>query len=46
MAAAASTVFNGVGTGLRREDKRAVQGEAMQQPASKMRGREGGVCVT
>jgi len=34
--------FNGVGDGLRREDKRAAQGQATQQPASTMRGREGG----
>jgi ribosomal protein S13 len=34
-----------VGDGLRREDKRTVQGQATQQPASTMRGQEGGVCV-
>ena len=37
-----STAFNGVGDGLRREDERAAQGQTMQQPASTMRGREGG----
>ena len=34
--------FNGVGDGLRQEDERAAQGQATQQPASTMRGREGG----
>jgi hypothetical protein len=35
-----STEFDGVGDGLRREDERAAQGQqAMQQPASTMRGR-------
>jgi outer membrane protein assembly factor BamB len=28
------TVFDGVGDGLRREDERAAQGQATQQPAS------------
>jgi hypothetical protein len=38
-----STVFDGVGDGLRQEDERAAQGQAtQQQPASTMRGREGG----
>jgi len=37
-----SAAFDGVGDGLRREDKRAAQGQATQQPASMMRGREGG----
>ena len=36
-----STAFDGVGDGLRREDERAAQGQATQQPASTMRGREG-----
>ncbi len=36
------TAFDGVGNGPRREDKRAAQGQAMQQPVSMMRGREGG----
>jgi len=36
------TAFNFVGNGLRREDKRVVKGQATQQPASTMRGREGG----
>jgi len=36
------TAFYGVGDGLRREDERVVQGQATQQPASMMRGREGG----
>jgi hypothetical protein len=36
------TAFDGVGDGLRREDKRAAQGQATHQPASTMRGREGG----
>jgi len=35
-------VFDGVGDGLRREDEKATQGQATQQPASTMRGREGG----
>ena len=35
------TAFDGVGNGLlRREDKRAVKGEATQQPASMMREQE------
>jgi len=37
-----STAFDGVGDGLRREDEKAAQGQATQQPASTMRGREGG----
>ena len=37
-----STAFDGVGDGLRLEDERVAQGEAMQQPASTMRGQEGG----
>jgi len=37
-----STAFDGVGDGLRPEDKRAAQGQATQQPASRMRGQEGG----
>ena len=40
-----SMSFDGVGGGLRREGKRAAQGEATQQPASTMRGREGGVSI-
>ncbi len=32
------TAFDGVGDGLRREDERAAQEQAMQQPASMMRG--------
>jgi len=35
------TVFDGVGNGLRQEDEKAAQGQATQQPASTMRGREG-----
>jgi len=37
-----STAFDGIDTGLRREDERAAQGQATQQPASMIRGREGG----
>ena len=37
-----STAFDGIGDGLQREDEKAAQGQAMQQPASTMRGREGG----
>ena len=37
--------FDGVGGGLQREDEKAAQGEAMQEPASTMRGREGGVSI-
>jgi hypothetical protein len=37
------TVLDGAGDGLRREDEMAAQGHAKQQPASMMRGREGGV---
>jgi hypothetical protein len=36
------TAFDGVGNGLRREDERVAQGQAMQQPDSTMRGQEGG----
>ena len=36
------TVLDGAGDGLRREDEMAAQGHAKQQPASMMRGREGG----
>ena len=36
-----SMAFDGVGDGLRREDERAEQGQAMQHPASTMRGQEG-----
>ncbi len=32
------TAFDGVGDELRREDERAAQGQATQQPASTMRG--------
>ena len=34
------TAFDGIGDGLRREDERAAQGQATQQPASRMRGQE------
>ena len=37
-----STAFDGVGDELQQEDERVAQGQAMQQPASTMRGREGG----
>jgi hypothetical protein len=37
-----STAFDGVGDRLQREDERAAQGQATQQPASTMRGQEGG----
>jgi len=40
-----SMAFDGVGGGLQQEDERAAQGEATQQPASTMRGREGGVSI-
>ena len=33
-----STAFDGIGDGLQREDEKAAQGQAMQQPASTMRG--------
>ena len=36
------TVLDGTSDGLRREDEMAAQGHAKQQPASMMRGREGG----
>ena len=39
-----ASAFDGVRwrrVGLRREDKRVTQGQAMQQPASTMRGGEG-----
>ena len=35
-------MFDGVGDGIQREDKRAAQGQVMQQPPSMMRGREVG----
>jgi len=34
--------FDGIGNGLQREDERVAQGQATQQPASMMRGQEGG----
>jgi hypothetical protein len=37
------TAFNGMGDGLQREDKRVAQGQATQQLASTLRGREGAV---
>jgi hypothetical protein len=37
-----SMAFDGVSDGLRQEDKRAAQRQATQQPASTMRGQEGG----
>ena len=37
-----SMAFDGVSDGLRQEDERAAQGQATQQRASTMRGREGG----
>ena len=51
-----STAFDGVGDGLRKamvmqrwlaqqEDKRTVQGEAAEQPASTMRGQEDGAMI-
>ncbi len=37
-----SMAFDGVGDGLRQEDERAAQGQATQQPASTMSGRQCG----
>ena len=36
-----STAFDGASDGLRRDDERVAQGEATQQQANMMRGREG-----